>query len=349
MPEIAVITELLDIPEVALLAAAPSHTDQSALRAIAEFGYSEAVLPDLYRFGLVIRSENEWRLTASIRDSLTTTLRALRRDVWLQAHEYFFSRTAQLEGGHEDPVYLRTGPGYAYHGSEVDTSGEFHGYLQVAQIESLSVSLSAWRLAREQSVRGVVSADSPDLRFLEAMTLYRSGQVDEAVRILRPISYSGKDSAHAAIAQHLVARWDCRHVELDELSGVLGMFAASLDNGLRRGDVWHCAQVLHSTAVCMLRHNADTAEAISILNESLRLLDRTGDEWGRAMVLHTLGKALGTSFESRDDALSALVESRAIGERRRLNRHVRAVEKTMRLVRSGYLIKRYRDQFKFED
>ena len=323
--------ELASDPAVIVLAAAASHTEQSAIEALQTFGYRTETVASLDRFGFLVHAGTEWRVSSDLRTLVGQIAGSNNSVGWLDAHQHYFEiavATPALDDPNASPRYLRTGPGYAYHGTEISRSDDFQGYRGVALIESLAVSVEALKLAEEQVDRAVPRVDGLD--FLRAMTLYRSGQQSQAVELLRPLAASSGVGPDVAVAQHLVARWDCKWGDDSTVGSYIHMFRKSRANAVARQDTWHRAQVEHSMAICMLRRSeGDREAAINLLRHSLDLLSEVGDTWGRAMVLHTLGQAEGRTPRQKRVAQAHLRESRELGAQLGYTRHVEMVSESL--------------------
>jgi len=167
------------------------------------------------------------------------------------------------------------------------------------------------------------------------MTYYRSQRQREAVELFRLFIAEDDGSRDVAIAQHLVAHWECQHGSSEDAAKSGTLFRKSLKSGVIRGDKWHQAQVKHSMALCIAKQRPKAvAEAIELLESSLALLADSGDEWGRAKVLHSLGQILTAVPRDHKRARSYLEESRAIGLKLGYRRHVRLVEGSLRALRA---------------
>lgn len=321
---------LEDRPEVMVLAAASSQTDTSAMRALATFGFGESILEPLAAFGFITRSANEWQIERGLRGrvlSEVTRHEALWRDANLHYLQYAGSPAEGV------PAYLASGPGFAYHSTEVDPETGVQNYSEVAEIESLAANLQGLTLATEQQSRGLIQSDSPDLRFLRAMTYYRSHRQQEAIGLLRELVHLDNGSRDVAIAQHLVAHWDCQNGTEEDARASRALFRRSLRNSLEREDGWHQAQVKHSLALCIAKWRPkDRQQAIELLESSLDLLTRENDTWGRAKVLHSLGQILTAYPVEYQRAMAALDESRDLGIALGYQGHVSRVDDSLRLL-----------------
>lgn len=325
--------ELAKVPEVILLAAANSHTDASALRALSEFKLDNRILDLLKRCGYVWRAGNEWNIDSNLRMAVQEFAARSEPEIWRDAHSYYLSLTNRSDDSSDEPAYLRYGPGYAYHGTELDPRLGVEGYKAVAHVDSLAVSLEAFKLSLEQGDRGLLDLGSLDLLFLRAMTFYRMGRMHESIEILRRISHEDALTREVAVAQHLVAYWDCRRGDSRNIENTAALFKSSLKNAVLRNDVQHQSHVKHSMAVCMLERNEPNHDLIiKLLKSSLELNTNLKDEWGRAKILHTLGQALGQGTRSRGMALDALKESRLIGIRLGYQLHVAKVDETIERI-----------------
>ncbi|WP_426738801.1 hypothetical protein [Plantibacter sp. 2H11-2] len=311
-------------PEVVLLAAANAHTKSSALHTLAKFGYSESILTSLEMFGLLSQSSGEWQFEPRLRRRVLAD-KGRDEDLWLQANLHYLALSLSNQPGL--PTYLSSGPGFAYHSTEIDPGVGAHEYREVAEIESLAANLQGLRLADEQADRGLIGKNSPDLQFLRAMTYYRSQRQPEAVKLFRSFIKDDDGSREIAIAQHLVAHWECHHGSGNGVDELPRLFRQSLANGVKRGDNWHQAHVKHSMALCLIKQRPKDAEkAVALLRSSLELLEGYGDDWGRAKVLHSLGQVLTGRPESYSEAKQSLEESRNIGSSLGYMRHVRQVD-----------------------
>jgi tetratricopeptide (TPR) repeat protein len=323
------LAELSVKPEIVVLAAARAHTGRSAARALAEFDLENHWLEKLDRLGFLLRTASEWRLDPRLRQAV---LDNLDRDsgLWRSAHEYYLG-TAELDNdGNDVPAYLRLGPGVAYHGSELDAEWGTQAYGDIAQINSLSVSAIALRMADEQSQRGVIDPKDNRILFLRGMTLYREGKVTAATQILREVGSQEFPSRERAIAQHLVAKWDCERGE-PYLAESREWFKSSLQWAVSNQDSQHLAHVKHSMALCLLSQGGKNYDrAVSLLRDSLALTQTNEDEWGRAMVLHSLGRALMQQPRHRPEARRLLNASREIGVSLGYRHHVELVDRTLK-------------------
>ncbi|WP_144714237.1 hypothetical protein [Curtobacterium pusillum] len=315
-------TRLDDIaraPEVALLAAAPSHTRTSAAEAVESFGYDKSMLGLLRSLGLLISSGNELRINEDLRDraiAYATKLEPSAHLRWAEFQSYYFD---VAKNGEKDnrPSYMQIGAGYAYHGAELDRKLGLEAYLSLSHVESLALSIEASKLADEQTQRDVLSADSPEILFLKGMTLYRAGRNDQAVEILRQLVQLKSPAREIAIAQHLVARSDCN--SRNNLDEARRLFQQSLKSGRRRKDTQHQIHVLHSMANCIVHTDSSRfGEARTMLDEALMLAKN--DDWARAQILHTYARL--ERKKSPAKARSMLAESIRIGERLGYSRHV---------------------------
>lgn len=324
------VTELARLPEVVVLAAGVAHTDQSARRAIASFGYSFQVIDLMQDFGYLLHTGSEWRLDPTLREAAIDLATQDTSIVWKEAHEYFFT-ASQAESSFNEPAYLALGPGYAYHGTEVDKERGLDGYRRCAHVDSLAINLESLALADEQVKRGAIDGQRPEIRFLRAMGLYRSGESQEAIKLLRVLGNSQEKNREVAISQHLVAHWDCQR-GTSQAKAAPQLFKRSLRNW---EDIQHQAHVKHSMALCLIKqHPGKYPQVISLLEESLNLLKISNDDWGRAKVMHSLGQVLGKRPQTSKKSLTYLKESRDIGVRLRYLTHVKAVETSIAEVSS---------------
>lgn len=317
-------------PEVVVLAVASSQTDTSARRALAAFGFGESILKPLADFGFITRSANEWQIERGLRGRV---LAAATSDtgLWREANLHYLKYAGSSAEG--VPAYLASGPGFAYHSTEVDPETGVRNYSEVAEIESLAANLQGLGLATEQQARGLIESNSPDLRFLRAMTYYRSHRQQEAIELLRELVHIEDGSRDVAIAQHLVAHWDCQHGTEQDARASRLLFRKSLRSSLEREDAWHQAQVKHSLALCIAKWRPkDRQQAVELLESSLDLLASEEDVWGRAKVLHSLGQILTTPPVDYQRAMAALVESRNLGIGLGYQGHVRKVDDSVQLL-----------------
>lgn len=320
-------------PEVVVLAAASSQTDTSATRALNAFGFGESILEPLAAFGFITRSANEWQIERGLRGRVLAAVPS-HAALWREANLHYLQYAGSSAKG--VPAYLASGPGFAYHSTEVDPETGVRNYSEVAEIESLAANLQGLTLATEQQTRGLIESNSPDLRFLRAMTYYRSHRQQEAIELLRELVHLDDGSRDVAIAQHLVAHWDCQNGTEQDARASRLLFRRSLRNSMGREDAWHQAQVKHSLALCIAKWRPkDRRQAIELLESSLDLLAREEDTWGRAKVLHSLGQILTTPPIEYQRAMAALVESRNLGIGLGYQGHVSRVDDSVRLLQKN--------------
>lgn len=325
-------TEIESKPEVIVLAAASSQTDAFAQRALQAFGFSTDVLLPLTMFGFISRAANEWQIEPGLRRRVLEKAPQYP-ELWRAVNRHYLELAGSAMEGL--PAYLATGPGFAYHSTELDPSEGVHRYREVAELDVLAANVQGLRLADEQAERGLIEADSPDLLFLRAMTYYRSHRQAEGIELLRAFMGNDDGSREVAIAQHLVAHWDCQRGDVYAQQASRALFKKSLNNAVKRGDKWHQAQVTHSMALCIARQRPKSAlQAASLLESSLQLLSESGDQWGRAKVLHSLGQVLTDQPAEHARALKYLNESRAIGLALGYQGHVRLVDESLEEWRS---------------
>lgn len=327
---------LTSLPSVGLLAAASSHTDDSATRALEEFGQSPRALSILRRMGYLIYCGGEWEMEKGLRAAVMSEAIENNRTHWNEWQHYYF-RVAEDGGGVEQPFYMSSGIGLAYHGAEVNIDTGLNYYREVSHINSLAISNCALNLATEQTRRGLLDTSNSTLIFLRGMTYYRMGRDAEGIRLLRQLVNSSEPSREVAVAQHLVGHWDCTNSKGGGTSAAQSLMRASHKNAAKRNDKQHLSQVKHSMGVCMLKTKSPKLydSAIRLLEQSLVLADELGDEWGRAMILHSLGRGLLKRRHSRGRARECLEESLRIGESLGYMGHVNLVRATLRSCSGG--------------
>jgi hypothetical protein len=328
------VDELARQPEVVALAAARSHTDAAALSALSALDLSPKWVTILDSYGYTIRSGEEWRLEPDLRRRALAHAPKNSPAQWRHAHEYYYSLAVRGETANV-ASYLRIGAGRAYHGTEISTALGLDEYRAVAHIDSLAIGLDAVRMADEQSLRGLLDSSSTQLTFLRGMTLYRQGRMYDAIPVLRLVADTSEISRETAVAQHLVARWDCRRGSVALKNESKRFFNTSLKTAKALPDLKHQAHVEHSMAICLLRQSQSNYDrSIKLLRNSLALTKEVGDTWGEAKVLHTLGKYLLEQPRHRREALQHLRISRDIGSRLGYKRHVAWVDETMAQART---------------
>ncbi|GAA1231215.1 tetratricopeptide (TPR) repeat protein [Microbacterium phyllosphaerae] len=320
-------TEIAERPEVVVLAAASAHTPKSADDALRAFGFDDSVLAPLRMFGFITHSAGEWQFEPGLRKQVLANV-SRNDDLWLRANRHYLSLAGSSAAG--TPAYLATGAGRAYHSTELSPATGAREYRDVADVDSLAINIQGLTLAEEQTERGLIEVDSTDVLFLRAMTAYRSQREAEAIALFREFLEHDDESREAAIAQHLVAHWDCQHTAPNKNENFIPLFKKSLRSGVRLKDSWHQAQVLHSTALCIAKQKPkNVQQAIKLLLRSLDLLTEADDQWGRAKVLHSLGQILGRMPGMYKQAHSRLAESRQIGLDLGYEGHVRQVDASM--------------------
>ncbi|TBT88390.1 hypothetical protein ET989_00015 [Propioniciclava sinopodophylli] len=309
----SVLDELAGIDELALLAAAPSLTDEMASRAFAEFHFSRKIIDALNSLGFIVSAGSEFRLSEELRAKIIS--RQSGGSLWKQANTHFYARASEAQYGESLPEYLVTGPGLAYHGLEVNTEIGEQAYRDVAHIDSLRVSLEARRLGFEQASRGLIHFESVGLLFLQGMTIYRLGSRTEAIGVLRRVAHAHEDSREVAVAQHLVGYWDCMsRGGIGGTKSAQELLRASHKSAAKRQDQWHLAHVKHSMALCMLKSKPQERRGpIQLLRASLELTREIGDRFGEAKVLHSLGQALARDPGSKKEARLLMNQSLSLG------------------------------------
>lgn len=325
-------SEIAERPEVVVLAAASAHTPKSADDALRVFGFDDSVLTPLRMFGFITQTAGEWQFEPGLRKQVLANL-SKNGDLWVRANRHYLSLAGSSAAG--TPVYLATGAGRAYHSTELNPATGVREYRAVANVDSLATNIQGLNLADEQTERGLIEIDSRDVLFLRAMTAYRSQREAEAIALLREFIEHDDESREVAIAQHLVAHWDCRHTAPNKNENFIPLFKKSLRSGARRKDNWHRAQVLHSMALCIAKQKPKNVHrAIKLLLTSLDLLTEADDQWGRAKVLHSLGQILGRMPGMYKQAHSRLAESRQIGLELGYEGHVRRVDASISALKS---------------
>lgn len=323
------LTELAHLPELALLSAASSLTDDLASSAMAEFGFASDAVQVLLGLGLAVEAGGEWRVRPDLRSEAILYATSSASELWRDAHRYYFGIASESPAD-ATPLYLKSGPGLAYHASEFDPQLGLEGYRLVAHIDSLATSLTSVRLAEEQSRRGVIDQESPTLVFLRGMTLYRMGRLSEAIDILRQIAALNEGTREVAVAQHLVGHWDCIRSSAGDPESARKLLKDSHKNAVKRHDMQHLAHVKHSMALCILKSSPTRqGTAIRLLRQSLQLVRDSGDTWGEAKVLHSLGQALSGTPTGSSEARDLLTSSLSIGQQLGYLRHVRSVEESL--------------------
>lgn len=338
MSQLSATQEISRVPEVILLSAADSHTDQSALLAMKEFNLRASSMTILHEMGLTEGSGVEWRVAPELRAAAIDFGMEQRPSFWKSAHEHYF-RVSAGEVRPERPAYMNWGLGSAYHGVELDKAVGLANYRSIAHVESLALTLSSLRLSEEQTARGLIDKDDPALIFLRGMAHYRMDDLGQAIPLLRRIANLDEPSKEVAVAKHLVGRFDClRSNKGSSTKGPQSMLRESHKSAAKRSDKPHLAQVKHTMAVCML-HTSQTGlanPAIRQLQQSLSLTRELGDVWGEAMVLHTLGQALTGLKGRHEEAIEALKRSLEIGEDLGYMDHVDKVQDSLRRVSGGH-------------
>lgn len=315
------IEHLADLPEIIAIAAGHSHTAESALRLLAEFGYPSSVIRTMEEFGLTIFAGNEWRLDPSLRKRVLVSASATASASWLQSHEYLFEHANQ-ENDTWLPTYQLSGAGLAYHGAELNIQVGLEGYRRLAHVDSVALNIQCTQFADEQVQRGLFANMDESIVFLRGMTYYRMGLLVEAVELLRKIANSGAQTREAAVSQHLVGNWDCLRSRRGDPYAAREMLSASHKLAAKLGDEVHLAHVKHTMALCLLKTNPkQRGSALRLLHQSLRLASKHGDRWGEAKILHSLGQALAGTAEGR----LALEQSLALGRELGYPRHMAMV------------------------
>ena len=258
-----------------------------------------------------------------------------RAGLWRAAHEFLFTQASNPTLS-DQPAYLCSGPGLAYHGAELEPELGIAGYKAVSHVDSLSIGMESLKLAAEQVKRGVVDANESAIVFLRGMTLYRMGRQSEAVEVLRRVAALAEESREVAVAQHLVGNWDCLRSHGRDPMVAQHLLAASHKNAAKRGDEQHLAHVKHSMALCILKTTpTHRPRALELLRQSLALTRSCGDEWGEAKVLHSLGQALSKEGAGAPEARRVLLRSLEIGKKLGYARHVRSVQESIARLDSG--------------
>lgn len=345
MTQTDTLADLASSEGMAVLAAAPSSTDSMARLALAELGYDVDLVTQLRRFGFLTEAGGEWRLNRDLRTIAID--RALKSDqaTWTNAHEFYLAQAS--DDSVDAPTYLWSGPGVAFHTAEIDHPEGLEIYRELAHIESSVISKQSLILAKEQTTRGVIDANSVEFAFLEGMSFYRNGRKRESIAILRKISGLDDESQEVAVAQHLVGHWDCLRGLAEDRQSARDLLTRSHQIGEDLHDLRHLAHVKHSMALCILKDagsdqtsRVERRRAVALLRESLSLLEAADDEFGRAKVMHSLGRALTADPERRSEGSRLLAQSRQIGIDLGYMRHVQIVDKTVAKMRSPQRRKR---------
>lgn len=328
---------------LAALSAPDSLTDALALDLLVSINVEDAqkFLSMVHACDFVVHRLNEWRLTIPARNYLRSQLQG-RNELHERLHLHLTALTApQSEWGNSEvlPHYLLEGPGRAYHTSELNPDEGLKLYAELGHVDEPRINWLGARLAAEQQERGVLPEDAAQLRFLRAMWLYRDGRTAEAIELLRPSAESKAETKEAAVATHLVGRFDVIRGQGKGSAGGIKMLRRSLRLARVLGLETHEAHVAHSLALAILtREPWQRAAAFELLDRSLELCVKHDDLFGQAKVLHTWGQGLeqSPSVAERKRGQAFLRESLELGvELGEVKHQTEVLRSLLRVVRRG--------------
>lgn len=271
-------------------ALAESLTDRTAERIYTIVPVEDLAFADFMsalRFSDLVEPRNsEWNLAAPARAALIEG-DALSDERARAVHRLLLDAASSPDRGQagiDTPSYLFTDAGLAYHHAAVgELEASLRHYARAAMRSYNGAQWLASQFAAEQERRHILPQGAIETTFLRAMVLFRTGQRERALPLLRQVAATDEARPEVAIALHIVANDGAHRRDPDAQSAYTRSIA------IRReiGDPWGLAQTEHSLANLLTdEHRYPEAEALYL--RSIAALRELGDKSGLARTEHSL-------------------------------------------------------------